>query len=163
MDVIYNNKSIKNNDYLKITETQKQPDIKIHKNNNNYDNNIYTIIMYDPDAINGTYIHWIITNILRNDLKTGNVILNYKGPSPPPKTGKHRYIFELYNEIGEKIINDIERNMSIDNLKSILSLDKPLYKIQFISENKIGGKKRKTYRNSKRKIKRKYTIKNIHK
>lgn len=47
----------------------------------------YSLIMYDPDAIKPSYVHWI----------TGphGDVLPYQGPTPPPGTGVHRYIFAL--------------------------------------------------------------------
>lgn len=139
MEIIYN-KPIKNNMSLKTYETQLEPKINININNNDT-NQRYTLIMYDPDATNGTYVHWIVTNITNNNIKNGKILLPYKGPSPPPKTGKHRYIFELYLE---GIIEPIDkRSCSIEYLRYKLQLAKPIYKIQFISQNEnVGGKKR---------------------
>lgn len=140
MEVIYNNKLIKNNEYVKVLETQTEPQIIFHDNKNN----IYTLIMYDPDAINGTYIHWIVSDIKENNIKNGKVLIPYKGPAPPPKTGKHRYIFELYLQGNN--LNISERSISIISVRNKMSLNEPIYKIQFISQNEGGGKKRKTKR-----------------
>lgn len=140
MEVIYNNKLIKNNEYVKVLETQTEPQIVFHDNKNN----IYTLIMYDPDAINGTYIHWIVSDIKENNIKNGKVLIPYKGPAPPPKTGKHRYIFELYLQGNN--LNISERSISIISVRNKMSLNEPIYKIQFISQNEGGGKKRKTKR-----------------
>jgi phosphatidylethanolamine-binding protein (PEBP) family uncharacterized protein len=46
------------------------------------------LIMYDPDAPNPPYLHWVLVN--------GIPVVPYQGPSPP-KGKKHRYIFELYS------------------------------------------------------------------
>jgi len=144
MKVIYNNKLIKNNEFIKVSETQIEP--QIYFNNNK--NNIYTLIMYDPDAINGTHIHWIVSDIKKNNVKNGKVLISYKGPAPPPKTGKHRYIFELYLQGND--INVNERSISILSLRNKMSLNEPIYKFQFISQNESGGKKRKTKRKFKK-------------
>ena len=56
------------------------------------------LIIHDPDAIKGNYIHWFVSNIQNNDIDKGITQLKYVGPSPPPNTGKHRYIFELYEQ-----------------------------------------------------------------
>ena len=53
MEVYYNGKKIKENEFLKISETQVEPKIKLNVNSNQ----LYTLIMYDPDAVKGTYIH----------------------------------------------------------------------------------------------------------
>jgi phosphatidylethanolamine-binding protein (PEBP) family uncharacterized protein len=150
MEVIYNNKLIKNNQYVKVVETQIKPQIVFDENKNN----IYTLIMYDPDAINGTHIHWIVSDIKDNNIENGKVLIPYKGPAPPPKTGKHRYIFELYLQGNNLNIN--ERSISIISVRNKMSLNEPIYKIQFISQNESGGKKRKT----KRKLRRRRTRRN---
>ena len=140
MEVIYNNKLIKNNEYVMVIETQIEPQIVFRGNKNN----IYTLIMYDPDAINVTHIHWIVSDIKENNIKNGKVLTPYKGPAPPPKTGKHRYIFELYLQGNN--LNISERSISIISVRNKMSLNEPIYKIQFISQNESGGKKRKTKR-----------------
>lgn len=67
------------------------------------------LIMDDPDAPMGTWVHWVVWNISPNTLKIAEndvpqaaVLgindsrkLEYGGPCPPP--GKpHRYFFKLY-------------------------------------------------------------------
>ena len=141
MEVIYNNNPIKNNEFLQVIETQNKPQIKLDLDTENK----YLLIMYDPDAVLGTYIHWILSNIINNDASNGVNLIEYKGPAPPPKSGRHRYIFELYNQKKENIsINETERIIPIESLRIRLGLGEPIYKIQFISQNKNGGKKRTT-------------------
>ena len=154
MEVFYNGKLMKDNEFLKIYETQNEPKIKLNVNKNN----LYTLILYDPDAVGGTHIHWVIINITNNDIKTGNIIIPYKGPSPPVGSGKHRYIFGLYKQNGENIFDSInERVIDIDKLKKILNINKLVFEIKFISENIGGGRKRKCKTNNKRKTKFKKT------
>jgi len=147
MEVFYNNKKINNDDFLKVSETQVEPRVKL-----NVDiSKTYLLIMYDPDAVVGNHVHWIIYNITNNNINTGNNMIPYKGPAPPPKTGKHRYIFELYQQISEpSSLKGKERNISLSNLKNNLKIDNPLYKIQFISENESGGKKTKKNKTNKK-------------
>jgi phosphatidylethanolamine-binding protein (PEBP) family uncharacterized protein len=157
MEVIYNNsKPIKNDEFLQIIKTQKKPEIKFDFNKSKK----YLLIMYDPDAVSGTYIHWIISNINDSNMNNWIELIPYKGPAPPLKSGKHRYIFELYEQ---KLINlnpIKERNMSISNLRKLLGVNEPINKIQFISQSETGGKKnRKTNKrrnNKKRKTKKKH-------
>ena len=154
MEVIYNGKIMKDGDFLKVSETQFEPKIKVKLDSNNF----YTLILYDPDAVGGTHIHWLITNITNNDIKTGNIIISYKGPAPPPKSGKHRYIFNLYKQNGVNNSEEInERVMPINDLREKLNLSNPIYKIKFISENESGGKKRtKKNRKKVKKSRKKY-------
>lgn len=71
------------------------------------------LIMDDPDATSGVWVHWVIfnippsTNALKEDFPKERVFQNgtrqgvnssgrigYTGPCPP--SGTHRYIFKLY-------------------------------------------------------------------
>lgn len=69
-----------------------------------------TLIMHDPDAVNGDWVHWVVwdippqtVDILENSKPAPGVegitsfnSTGYGGPCPPAGTGTHRYIFELY-------------------------------------------------------------------
>jgi phosphatidylethanolamine-binding protein (PEBP) family uncharacterized protein len=58
---------------------------------------LYTLIMFDPDALGGTKIHWLVTNIdLRS--QTCTTVLPYTPPHPPMMTGRHRYFFWLVQQ-----------------------------------------------------------------
>lgn len=57
----------------------------------------YNVIMLDPDAPLGTWTHWFVT--ISSDGTIINEPYPYQPPSPPPGSGKHRYIFNLYDEI----------------------------------------------------------------
>jgi phosphatidylethanolamine-binding protein (PEBP) family uncharacterized protein len=159
MDVFYNGNILKDNQFLTVSESQLEPEIKLNVD----PSKLYTLILYDPDAINGTYIHWTKMNITNNDIKTGNIIIPYKGPAPPPKTGKHHYIFNLYQQNGvNKMLPLDQRGFELNDLENKLQVNNPIYKIQFISANESGGKKSKRNRRTKlksrknRKTKRKY-------
>jgi Raf kinase inhibitor-like YbhB/YbcL family protein len=63
------------------------------------------LIMDDPDAVSGTFVHWvvfdmpIISEIKENSIpgKRGNNsagMKKYHGPCPP--SGTHRYFFKIY-------------------------------------------------------------------
>ena len=53
IELYYNNRKVLNDEFLKPSETQIQPELKF-----NFDsNNLYTLIMYDPDSVSGTHIH----------------------------------------------------------------------------------------------------------
>lgn len=68
----------------------------------------FVLIMDDPDAPMGLWVHWILFNLPADchELKTGNTPANaisarnswnrtgYGGPCPP--SGTHRYFFKLY-------------------------------------------------------------------
>lgn len=69
-----------------------------------------TLIMHDPDAVNGDYVHWLVwdippgTEVISvNSVPVGAIQgqnsggqNKYTGPCPPKGTGTHRYIFDFY-------------------------------------------------------------------
>jgi len=163
IDVYYNNNRIEDNQILSVYETQSEPKITYNCNNND----LYTIFMYDPDSLFGNRFHWLLINIPCSNLNNGDTLLTYIGPSPPAKTGMHRYMFELYkqrNKIQPLDINN--RNISIRDVKNKFGLTDlmPEAKIHFLSKNtnKIARQKRKyTNKKGKRKITRKRKTKRL--
>jgi phosphatidylethanolamine-binding protein (PEBP) family uncharacterized protein len=152
MEVYYNNKLVNNNEFLKPSETQFKPEIKYSFENNK----LYTLLMRDPDSIHGNRFHWIAINIV-NDIKNADDLLSYTGPAPPPKTGMHHYIFELYEQERNIDMKLEERNIPMNFVKKMLNIGEPISVIQFISKNQSGGKRKKRSkrkRNNKKKTKR---------
>ena len=152
MEVYYNNKLVNNNEFLKPSETQIKPQIKYSLENNK----LYTLLMYDPNSIHGNTFHWIVINIV-NDIENGDDLLSYKGPAPPPKTGTHHYIFELYEQDRNIDVNMEERNLPMEVVKNKLNIGEPISVAQFVSKNQSGGKRKKRTkrkRDNKKKTKR---------
>jgi Raf kinase inhibitor-like YbhB/YbcL family protein len=67
----------------------------------------FVLIVEDPDAVKGTFDHWLIwnlepgKNISENSApgvegKNGLGKTGYLGPCPPPGTGVHHYHFKVY-------------------------------------------------------------------
>jgi Raf kinase inhibitor-like YbhB/YbcL family protein len=68
------------------------------------------LIMHDPDAPVGDYVHWLVWDIQPStqSIGAGSIPVGavqgttsfnkneYGGPCPPAGSGIHRYIFELY-------------------------------------------------------------------
>ncbi len=85
--------SLNNGNYFTTKQTSKKPRIildendKSDKSEKNNKQNKNLLMMYDPDA-RTPFIHWITT-------LDGQDILPYYPPSPPEKTGLHRYMFCL--------------------------------------------------------------------
>ncbi len=110
--------------------------------------------MRDPDSIHGNRFHWIAINIV-NDIKNGDDLLSYTGPAPPPKTGTHRYIFELYEQDRSIDMKLEERNIPMDFVKKMLNIaGEPISVMHFISKNQSGGKRKKRTKRKRTKGKR---------
>lgn len=83
------------------------------------DSATFTLAVTDPDAPSRTdkayseYLHYLVTGLklkapTKDDptsyiasplvVENGNTLVPYMGPGPPPKTGKHRYVFVLLRE-----------------------------------------------------------------
>lgn len=68
------------------------------------------LILHDPDAVGDDFAHWLLWNIpadtsriAENSTPSGSISgtndadkTGYMGACPPPGTGTHRYMFELY-------------------------------------------------------------------
>lgn len=68
------------------------------------------LIMHDPDAVSGDFIHWTVwdidpttTEILESSAPSGATegpngasVPGYMGPRPPKGSGRHHYTFDLY-------------------------------------------------------------------
>ncbi|MBI3332032.1 YbhB/YbcL family Raf kinase inhibitor-like protein [Candidatus Peregrinibacteria bacterium] len=69
-----------------------------------------TLIVHDPDAPTGDFVHWVVWNIdpAVREMKAGVLPFaaqqgendygkrGYEGPNPPEGTGVHHYHFELF-------------------------------------------------------------------
>ena len=69
-----------------------------------------TLIMHDPDSMNPSWLHFLVINIPNGDISKGDVIVSYAGPTPPPNTGTHRYIFELYEQARPIVLESLNRS-----------------------------------------------------
>jgi len=75
-------------------------------------NRFYTLIMTDPDAPsretpkNREWQHWIVVNIPGGDVSKGETLVDYVGAGPPKGTGRHRYVFVVYQQPGKLQFNE---------------------------------------------------------
>ena len=142
MEILYNNTNV-SNQFLTPQETQNKPIVTLKGLDYN---KIYTLIMYDPNAVGGNYIHWIVTNIYENNFELGNEILQYYGPHPPKGSGIHNYIFSLYETNNNTTKNIIPNKRQIELNKILNELDitgVPIYKTKFKVKNIEGGKRKR--------------------
>jgi Raf kinase inhibitor-like YbhB/YbcL family protein len=93
----------------------------------------YALIVEDPDAPIGTFIHWVIYNIKSEKLPenvpkeviTGFGIqglndfgrVGYNGPCPPRGHPPHRYFFKVY---ALDIELPMKKNINADTLRSLM-------------------------------------------
>lgn len=70
-------------------------------------NELYTLIMTDPGAIEGRnpndkeWHHWIVGNIPGNDVDKGDILTSFCPSGPPKDSGVHRYVFLLFKQSGK--------------------------------------------------------------
>lgn len=161
MIIKYNKKIIKNGQFLTPHEASTKPNVT-YKVNSKY---LYTLIVHDPDAPAGNHLHWILINIPGANINKGIHVLPYEGPNPPPKSGIHHYIFELFKQtkkvdkslIFKRIMPQQDVLDKFDNI-----IGKPIDTGYFTSaftneENKT--RKNKTRKNKTRKNKTRKRIK----
>lgn len=63
-------------------------------------NTLYTLVCWDPDAKERSWLHWLVTNCKKDAPKSGDIIVDWFPPSPPKDSGLHRYIFGLFKQAG---------------------------------------------------------------
>jgi phosphatidylethanolamine-binding protein (PEBP) family uncharacterized protein len=139
MEIIYpSTRLYKNNLFLSIEESSVEPVINLDYNPKKF----YTLLMFDPDAVGGNKIHWLIVNIINNDISTGNTIINYKGPNPPKDSGTHHYVFSLFRQ--HKFIEPTNivldsRFIGLDKLFKMLKTNNNYFTLEnikyFVSKN----------------------------
>ena len=126
--------AFKNEDYIPVEYTCDGADISPELEWDQVPNaKSYAIIVEDPDAPGGTFIHWVIYNIKTNKLpknvkkveNSGYGIqgvndfgkVGYGGPCPPRTHPPHRYYFYVYaldTELPQK------SGVTADELKSLM-------------------------------------------
>ncbi|XP_074702983.1 large ribosomal subunit protein mL38 isoform X2 [Strix aluco] len=63
---------------------------------------LWTLLLTNPDGhlrdADSEYLHWLVTNIPGNDIKSGKEICHYLPPFPARGTGYHRFVFLLFKQ-----------------------------------------------------------------
>lgn len=57
---------------------------------------LYTVLMWDPDAPEPSWIHLLVINTPSANLSQGQTLLSYTPPTPP--SGIHRYFVTVYRQ-----------------------------------------------------------------
>ena len=90
-------------------------------------NDLYTVMIYDPDAVVPDYIHYFILNVKNSDPGKGNILYSYQPAAPPPGTGQHRYIVLVCKQrefIQPFVVPEGRAGASIDALLEGLRFEK---------------------------------------
>lgn len=86
--------------------------------------NLYTLLIWDPDAPSPSYIHLLAINLQSPNLSTGQTLLSYEPPTPP--SGVHRYYTTVYQQkehINLPVPNE-RANFDVDEFVTEYSLTK---------------------------------------
>ncbi|KAM6403355.1 large ribosomal subunit protein mL38-like [Rhynochetos jubatus] len=63
---------------------------------------LWTLLLTNPDGhlrdADSEYLHWLVTNIPGNDIRSGKEICHYLPPFPAMGTGYHRLVFLLFKQ-----------------------------------------------------------------
>lgn len=68
----------------------------------------HTLVMLDPDAPSRknpkfrSWLHWLVINIRNGDFRNGTEVMPYRPPTPPAGSGKHRYVFLVFQQEGKQ-------------------------------------------------------------
>jgi hypothetical protein len=109
MKITYGDTNVSEGTELTPAQAHEQPKISWSNDANKF----YTLFMTDPDAPSREepsyreFIHWVVTDIPGDDIKSGVVLLEYVGPAPPHASGLHRYCFFAYEQ-KEKGVVDVD-------------------------------------------------------
>jgi phosphatidylethanolamine-binding protein (PEBP) family uncharacterized protein len=101
------------------TNTVKPPSVQYSSDTHE----LYTLVIWDPDAPNPSFLHWLVVNIPEDRVQDGETIVEYKPPTPP--SGIHRYYVGLYRQpMTISLPSEPERtNFSIHDFIKMWSLE----------------------------------------
>ena len=119
-------KDFKNGDHLPIKYSCKGESIQpeLFWRNVPSKTKSFALIMEDPDAPKGTFIHWFVYNIPKNvnmitkdhNYPVTENSANEKNFHPAcPPSGEHRYIFKLY-ALDRYLTKNLNRNQILDKI-----------------------------------------------
>ncbi|XP_035201075.1 phosphatidylethanolamine-binding protein 4 isoform X3 [Oxyura jamaicensis] len=111
----------------------------------------YVLVLVDPDAPsradprNRFWRHWLLADVRGTDLRTGDlkgrVLTDYVRPTPPPRSGYHRYQLRLYEQpAGQHIALGPEELLSLgawamESFVERFQLGSPVASTQFLTKH----------------------------
>jgi phosphatidylethanolamine-binding protein (PEBP) family uncharacterized protein len=116
MNVFYGKTKVLDGNYITKQQASTMPDINLDLQ----PKKLYTLLLMDPDAVEGNKIHFLLLNYSIHN--QGNIILPYVGPNPPKGSGIHRYYFLLIQQksLIEPNLNFPSRYISIEKILNLL-------------------------------------------
>ncbi|KAM4746708.1 phosphatidylethanolamine-binding protein 4 [Anableps anableps] len=110
---------------------------------------MYVLVMVDPDAPRRSqhpayWRHWLVVNIKGSSLERGDIqgmtLTDYHPPTPPQKTGFHRYQFMLFEQPPHTKISLSEKESSrgkwdFQAFIKRFNLGEPVAALQFLTQN----------------------------
>jgi phosphatidylethanolamine-binding protein (PEBP) family uncharacterized protein len=117
LKVVYNNIKINGQNMLK-NNTKIKPEI-----NFNAETDVqYVLVMWDPDAPQSAWVHWIESYYKQNNVLQKIILLDYEGPNPP--SGTHHYYFSLYKKDKKEEIKGIPDQRGYFNIREFELINK---------------------------------------
>uniref|UniRef100_A0A3P9JTG1 Phosphatidylethanolamine binding protein 4 n=1 Tax=Oryzias latipes TaxID=8090 RepID=A0A3P9JTG1_ORYLA len=132
----------------KISRTWKAPYIYFPRAKKG---KVYVLVMVDPDAPSRTkptsthWRHWLVANIEGRELKKGKIkgkiLTEYQPPTPPQKSGFHRYQFMLFEQLPQTPVSlpDEEKSSrgkwDFPAFITRFNLGEPVAALQFLTQN----------------------------
>ncbi|KAM9857842.1 phosphatidylethanolamine-binding protein 4 [Aulostomus maculatus] len=111
----------------------------------------YVLVMVDPDApiraqpTSAYWRHWLVVDIQGGALKkgqlTGTTVTDYRPPTPPRRSGFHRYQFMLFQQPPDAAVSLSQEETSARgkwDLQAFISragLGQPVAALQFLTQN----------------------------
>ncbi|GAA5826906.1 hypothetical protein JCM11251_002154 [Rhodosporidiobolus azoricus] len=85
-----------------VSETQQEPSVTFQAAPEKPESK-YVVVLADPDAPSkeepgmSPFLHFALADVVPGQA-AGQTLVSYMGPAPPPKTGRHRYVFLVYQQ-----------------------------------------------------------------
>lgn len=112
---------------------------------------LYVLVMVDPDAKSRAnpslayWQHWLVADIQGASLKKGHIrgttLIDYRPPTPPVRSGFHRYQFMLFEQPADAKVTLTEEekhhrgNWDVDAFLTRVGLGAPLATAQYLTQN----------------------------
>ncbi|XP_022613724.1 phosphatidylethanolamine-binding protein 4 [Seriola dumerili] len=112
---------------------------------------MYVLVMVDPDVPSRTnptsayWRHWLVVDIQGDALKKGQIqgttLTDYHPPTPPQKSGFHRYQFMLFEQLPDAPVSLTGREKSsrgkwdLQDFITRFDLGEPVATLQFLTQN----------------------------